>query len=123
MFYNRSGRWTEMRAFSGLRWKTHVLDGASEIAKKRNCSESSGQRDLTGGSICTRDCRWVCPAALVCEKCSYFGLRRVSEAVLAIRSTGGAGRGWGTVHEMAAKKSLTTVRHASRGPFDAGRGA
>ena len=39
-FYNRAGPCTEMRAFSGLRWKTHVLDGASEIAKRRNCSES-----------------------------------------------------------------------------------
>jgi hypothetical protein len=26
-----------MRAFSGLGWKAHVLDGASEIAKKRKC--------------------------------------------------------------------------------------
>jgi len=26
-----------MRAFSGLRWKTHVLDEPSEIAKKRKC--------------------------------------------------------------------------------------
>src|SRR4051812_45586970 len=26
-----------MRAFSGLRWKTHVLDGTNEIAKKRKC--------------------------------------------------------------------------------------
>jgi hypothetical protein len=37
MFYNCPDRCAEMRAFSGLRWKTHVLDGASEIAKKRKC--------------------------------------------------------------------------------------
>jgi len=37
MFYNRAARCAEMWAFSGLRWKTHVLDGASEIAKKRKC--------------------------------------------------------------------------------------
>jgi hypothetical protein len=46
MFYNWPGRCREMRAFSGLRWKTHVLDGASEIAKKRNCSESGGRNCL-----------------------------------------------------------------------------
>jgi hypothetical protein len=34
----------------------------------------------------------------------------------------GAGRDWGTVHEMASKKSLTTGRHASP-RFDAGGGA
>jgi hypothetical protein len=39
VFYNRPGRCREMRAFSGLHWKTHVLGEASEIAKKRNCSE------------------------------------------------------------------------------------
>jgi hypothetical protein len=39
MFYNRPGRCREMRAFSGLHWKTHALGEASEIAKKRNCSE------------------------------------------------------------------------------------
>jgi hypothetical protein len=39
LFYNCSGRCREMRAFSGLRWKTHVLGEASEIAKTRNCSE------------------------------------------------------------------------------------
>ena len=27
--------------FPGLRWKTHVFDSACEIAKRRNCSESS----------------------------------------------------------------------------------
>ena len=32
-FYNRAGRCTEMRAFSGLHWKTHVFDSACEIAK------------------------------------------------------------------------------------------
>jgi hypothetical protein len=37
VFYNCPGRCMEMQAFSGLRWKTHVLDGASEIAKKRKC--------------------------------------------------------------------------------------
>jgi hypothetical protein len=40
VFYNWSGRCTEMRAFSGSAWKTHVLDGASKIAEIRNCSES-----------------------------------------------------------------------------------
>jgi hypothetical protein len=34
VFYNCPDRCTEMRAFSGLRWKTHVLGEASEIAKK-----------------------------------------------------------------------------------------
>jgi hypothetical protein len=40
MFYNRADRCVKMRAFSGLRWKTHVFDGASKIAEIRNCSES-----------------------------------------------------------------------------------
>lgn len=31
--------------------------------------------------------------------------------------------GWGTVHEMASKYSLTTGRHASRARFDAGEGS
>jgi hypothetical protein len=41
----------------------------------------------------------------------------------AIFCTEGAGRGGGTVHEMASKKSLTTGRHASRARFDAGEGS
>ena len=48
-FYNREGPCTEMRAFSGLRWKTHVLDGASKIAEIRNCSES-GSLPQSGGT-------------------------------------------------------------------------
>ena len=37
-----------------------------------------------------------------------------------LSGTSGAGRGWGTVHEMAGKKPLTTGRHASRPRIDAG---
>ena len=40
MFYNWPGRYAEIRAFSGLRWKTHVPDRAMKIAEIRNCSES-----------------------------------------------------------------------------------
>src|SRR5262249_35125295 len=38
--YNRAGPCTEMRAFSGVRWKTHVSTTASETAKRGICSES-----------------------------------------------------------------------------------
>src|SRR5215510_4838435 len=41
MFYNWPGRCAQIRAFSGLRWKTHVVEVARRIAKKRNCSEST----------------------------------------------------------------------------------
>ena len=63
---------------------------------------------------------WVSSAVLLCEKFSYFRLRRVPGAVLAMPCMGGAGRGWGASHEMGIKKSLTTGRHASRLHFDAG---
>jgi hypothetical protein len=65
---------------------------------------------------------WVRPAALLCEKCSYFRLRRVPEGVLAISCTGGAGR-IGEPCMMASKYSLTTGRHASCARFDAGEGS
>src|SRR5262249_45209831 len=39
-FFKRAGPCTEIQAFSGSAWKTHVLDGASKIAEIRNCSES-----------------------------------------------------------------------------------
>ena len=63
---------------------------------------------------------WVSSAVLLCEKFSYFRLRRVPGAVLAMPRMGGAGRGGGASHEMGIKKSLTTGRHASRLHFDAG---
>src|SRR5262245_55301096 len=69
-FYNRAGPCTEMRAFSGLRWKTHVLDGASEIAKRRNCSESrqaavpAGLTPALSPVRVLRPVAWACPRGM-----------------------------------------------------------
>ena len=88
-------------------------DGVSKAPQRRDGT----RRRFSWGSG-----DWVRPAALLCEKCSYFRLRRVPEGVLAISCTGGAGR-VGELHEMASKHSLTTGRHASRARFDAGEGS
>src|SRR5262245_44450065 len=46
VFYKSAGRCVEIQAFSGVRWKTHVLAATREIAKIRNCSES-----MPGGPV------------------------------------------------------------------------
>ena len=60
-----------------------------------------------GEGLSRAPCDWVCFAVLLCEKFSYFALRRVPGAVLAMLH-GRAGRAWGALHEVAGKKSLTT---------------
>src|SRR5262245_49088538 len=48
-FYNWPGRCVQIRAFSGLAWKTHVSVATREIAKIRNCSESRPGRPGSPG--------------------------------------------------------------------------
>jgi hypothetical protein len=82
--------------------------GAGRLSRARGAPRHAvtNRRLRFGPEWASRPLRLGMLAVLLCEKFSYFRLRRVPGAVLVMPRMGG--RAWGALHEMAGKKSLTT---------------